>query len=146
MRLQVDEALWRYGNEDGLKDLVAATVSEHPDDQIIALIALAEPGDPQVLGHIEGQLTSDYPEVCLAAARAAGMLNSDEGWSIAVPKARSSDPRQRGMAALAMGAIGRSDLQPYLAPLLKDPETYVRVCAATAILQLKPPPTDTPPQ
>jgi HEAT repeat protein len=136
VRLQAAEALWRLGNEEGLKDLVAGTVSAYPDDQIIALIGIAEPRDPRVLGNVVGLLTSDYPEVALAAARAAGMLGSDEGWSVAVPRAHSSDTRQRAMAALAMGAIGRSDLQPYLAGMLKDSDTYVRICAATGILQL----------
>jgi HEAT repeat protein len=136
VRLQAAEALWRLGNEEGLTDLVAATVSAYPDDEIIAVIALAEPRDQRVLGHVSGLLTSDYPEVCLAAARAAGMLGSDEGWAVAVPAVKSSDPRQRALAALAMGAIGRSDLQPYLATLLKDPETYVKICAASGILQL----------
>jgi hypothetical protein len=55
---------------------------------------------------------------------------------VCVPRAKSNDPRQRALAALAMGAIGRSDLQPYLAPLLKDSDTYVKICAASGILQL----------
>jgi hypothetical protein len=47
------------------------------------------------------------------------------------------------MAALAMGSIGRSDLQRYLADLLHDTEGPVRVSAATAILQLRPPTQET---
>jgi len=115
---------------------VAYTISAYPDDQIIALQAIAEPGDQRVIQHVRGQLDSDFPEVSLAAARALGMLGSDEGWNIAVPATRSKDPRQRSLAALAMGAIGRSDLQEYLRGLLGDPEITVRISAATAILQL----------
>jgi HEAT repeat protein len=97
VRLQAAEALWRLGNEEGLTDLVAATVSSYPDDEIVAVIGLAEPRDQRVLGHVSGLLTSDYPEVSLAAARAAGMLGSDEGWMVCVPRAKSNDPRQRAL-------------------------------------------------
>ena len=139
VRIQAAEALWRLGDQRGLDDLAAYAISAYPDDQTIALQALAEPGDQRVIQHIRAELTSDYPEVCLAAARAVGMLGSDEGWSVAVPAAASKDPRQRVMAASAMGAIGRSDLQPYLKGLLDDPESEVRIAAATAILQLRSP-------
>ncbi|MGA3065724.1 MAG: HEAT repeat domain-containing protein [Tepidisphaeraceae bacterium] len=144
VRLQAAEAMWRLGSEEGLKDLVAYSISYYPDDQVVALIALAEPRDARVLGHVQGLLTSDFPEVALAAARAAGMLDSDDGWSIAVPRASSDDPRLRALAALAMGAIGRSDLQPVLAPMLKDSVAYVRICAAAGILELHEKPADTP--
>jgi HEAT repeat protein len=52
---------------------------------------------------------------------------------------RSKDPRIVVMAALAMGAIGRADAQPLLAPLLADDQQSVRLAGATAILELKPP-------
>ena len=44
------------------------------------------------------------------------------------------DRTRRVLAAGAFGTIGRSDAQPYLATLLKDPESEVRAAAATAIL------------
>lgn len=139
VRIQAAEALWRLGNIRGLEDLVAFSISGYPDDQMIALQAIAETGDQRVIQHLRGQLDGDYVEVCLAAARGLGMIGSDEGWNVAVPAAHSKDPRQRSLAALAMGAIGRSDLQPYLKELLADSEPAVRVSAATAILQLRPP-------
>jgi HEAT repeat protein len=139
VRIQAAEALWRIGNQRGLEDLVAFSISGYPDDQMIALPAIAETGDQRVIQHIRGQLDNDYIEVSLSAARALGMLGSDEGWNIAVPAATSSDPRQRSLAALAMGAIGRTDLQPYLKQLIKDKEPAVRISAATAILQLHEP-------
>jgi len=137
VRIQAAEALWRLGNERGLEDLVAFSISGYPDDQIIALQAIAETKDQRVIQHVRGELQSDYIEVSLAAARGLGMLGSDEGWNVAVPAAKSKDPRQRSLAALAMGAIGRSDLQGYLKDLLADPEATVRISAATAILQLR---------
>jgi HEAT repeat protein len=82
--------------------------------------------------------------VSLVAARAMGMLGSGAGYGVAMKGAKSVDPRQRHLAALAFGAIGRADAQPFLAPLLKDPESDVRLAAATAILQLGRQPANIP--
>jgi HEAT repeat protein len=137
VRIQAAGALWKLGDEKGLEDLVAYAISAYPDDQMVALVALAQPRDQRVIQHVRGELQGDYLEVSLAPARALGMLGSDEGWTIAVPAAKSKDPRRRLLAALAMGAIGRSDLQEDLKPLLEDPEPTVRISAAMAILQLR---------
>ena len=137
VRLQVSEALWRLGHESGLERLVSYSVSGHPDDQMIALLALAGRRDRRVLGHINGNLTSDYEEVSLIAARAAGMLGSDAGYGVALKGVQSRDPRQRMLAALAFGAIGRTDAQEQLGKLLKDPDADVRIGAATALLQMR---------
>jgi hypothetical protein len=139
VRLQVAEALWRLRNERGLDMLVAGTISGAADDQLISVLALAGPKDVRVSEHIRGKLVSDYAEVSLAAARAMGQLGSDAGYTIAQNGSKSVDARQRGLAALALGAIGRSDAQASLARLMKDQEANVRLAAATAVLQLKPP-------
>ena len=137
VRLQVAEALWRLGREDGLERLVSYSVSGHADEQMIALLALAAPRDRRVLGHVRGNLVSDYDEVGLVAARAAGMLGSDAGYGVALKGAKSRDVRQRMLAALAFGAIGRTDAQDELAQLLRDPEHDVRLAAATSLLMMK---------
>jgi HEAT repeat protein len=140
VRIQVAEALWRLGDESGLKTLVSSTQSGYPDDQMIALLGLAGPRDRRVMGHLRGALTADFPEVCLVAARAMGTLGSDAGYAVAALGVRSTDARQRALAALALGAIGRSDAQAILAELLKDRDSAdVRLAAAQALLQLKPP-------
>ena len=90
-------------------------------------------------GHVRQELAHDFPEVALVAARAMGMLGSDAGYAIAQQGGKSADPRQRLLAALAFGAIGRLDAQPILAGLLKDAEPAVRVAAATAVLELQAP-------
>lgn len=138
-RLQVMESLYRLGDKTAQEKLVVGTVSSDPGDQILSLLALAAPRDSRVFKVLAGKLTSDYDEVTLAAARALGMIGSDEGMTVALRKVDAKDPRQRGMAALALGEIGRSDAQPALAKLLKDSEPSVRLSAATAILQLKAP-------
>ena len=137
VRLQASEALWRLGDVQGRDNLISATISGYPDDQMIAILALAAPRNRNVIAHVRGALTSDWDEVSLVAARAMGMLGSDEGYGVALKGAKSADPRQRHLAALAFGAIGRTDAQPVLAQLLKDPDPDVRLAAATALLQLK---------
>jgi HEAT repeat protein len=136
VRLQAAESLWLLGNEDGLDDLLAAAVSAYPDDLILATVALAKPHNPRVIQHVRANLVADYPEVELSAARALGMLGSDEGYAVAAKGAASTDRMQRSLAALALGDIGRPDAQPILENLLDDPEPSVRLSAATAVLQL----------
>ncbi len=146
VREQASEALWRLGDSQGLEDLVALSVSAHPDDQMIGLLGLAEPSDQQVRQNVRGSLViedrngeqSGYPEAALVAARAMGMLGSDEGYGVAMRGAASKDPRQRQLAAFAFGAIGRSDAQGLLRSLLHDENADVRIAAATAIFQLQP--------
>ena len=59
------------------------------------------------------------------------------GCGVAIANLKSRDPQIMVMAALALGAIGRTDAQPLLAPLLANPDQSVRLAAATAILELK---------
>jgi HEAT repeat protein len=138
VRIQVAEAMWQLGDENGLTTLVESTVSRAPDDQIVATLAIARPRDQRVSEHVRGMLVSDYPEVSLVAARGLGWLDSDEGYTIAMNATKSPDARQKALAALALGAIGRSDAQTALGQLLQDPDPNVRLAAATGILELKP--------
>jgi HEAT repeat protein len=137
VRFQVAESRWRLGDMQGARDLVTGTVSRYADDQLVSYVSLAAPRDARMLEHVRGGLVSGFPEVALAAARAAGQLGSDEGYGVALQYYKSTDPRQRALAALAFGAIARRDAQPYLGELLKDREEEVRLAAATAILQLR---------
>lgn len=137
VRLQVIEAMYRLGNEDARNKLVTGTLSRYPDDQIVSVLALAGPKDPKVLRYLRAQLTNDYDETKLAAARAVGMLGHDDGMAIALKAAGSKDVRHRSMAALALGDIGRTDAQATLKKLLGEKEPSVRLAAATAVLQLR---------
>lgn len=138
VRLQVAEAMWRLGDEEGLESLIAVTIGQYTDDQMVAIQAIAAPRNINAARpYVRGKLTTPYPAINLVAARAMGMLGSDEGYTIAIQGASSKDVRERHLAALALGAIGRSDAQPALARLLADPEPSVRLAAAVAVLQLK---------
>lgn len=137
VRLQVAESLWRLKDEQALDVLVAGSVSNFVDDQMICLMALAGPKDSRVEGYVRGKLTDPYAEVALVAARAMGDLGKDEGYGVALKGIKNADARQRYLGALALGAIGRADAQPILSPLLRDSDQNVRIAAAKAILQLK---------
>lgn len=137
VRVQVAEAMWRLGDPDGREQLVAATFSNYVDDQAVAYLALAQPRDRNILPHVRAGLLSPYNQIALIAARSAGMLGSDAGYTLATQGTGSQDPTQRTLAAFALGAIGRSDSQEILGKLLSDPDPDVRLAAATAILQLR---------
>lgn len=138
IRLQAAEGLWRLKSDpNALQLLVTATISRYPDEQIIAATALAGPKNIRVAEHIRAMLTTSYAEVNLAAARGLGMLGLDEGYGVAIEGAKSKDARQRHMAALAFGAIGRTDAQQTLSRLLDDNDASVKLAAASAILQLR---------
>lgn len=136
IRLQASESLYRLGFDDALESLVIGTISRYPDDQMISATALASRHDPRVAEHLRGMLTSAYPEVSLVAARAMGMIRSDEGYGVATKGVASEDPRQRQLAAMAFGAIGRIDAQQMLGKLLLDTDEDVRIAAASSLLQL----------
>jgi len=137
VRQQASEAMWRLHDQSGLEDLIALSESKFPDDEMIGVLSLAEPRDTRVRQHVRNRLTAEWPEVTLVAARAMGMLGSDEGYGIAQQGARSTDWRQRQLAAFAFGAIGRADAQDDLRKLLSDQDDDVRLAAATAVLQLE---------
>jgi HEAT repeat protein len=139
VRQNASEAMWRLRDEDGMKDLIGLTLSSFHDDQAIGYMGLAWPRDTRVRQHVRAGLAGEEgPEIALIAARAMGLLGRDEGYVIAENGAKSSDSRQRVLAALAFGAIGRCDAQTILKKLLSDSEPDVRIAAAAAILQLKP--------
>jgi HEAT repeat protein len=137
VRQQAAAAMWQLGSEQGMADLIGWSISRFPDDDMFGFLALAEPRNRTIIQHVRVGLVSEYPEVSLVAARAMGMLGSDEGYAVAAKGAASSDPRRRLEAAVALGAIARSDAQDVLRKLLADSDTNVRIASAGAILQLK---------
>jgi HEAT repeat protein len=139
VRIQVAESMWRLGDTTALDPLVAGLISQFVDDQMTSLLGLTAPKDRRVSDYVQGKLTDPYVQVTLVAARCMGELGSDMGYAVATKSLRSPNPSERALAATALGYIGRSDAQSKLGPLLKDSSPYVRLVAATAIMQLKEP-------
>jgi HEAT repeat protein len=138
VRQQASAAMWQLGNQQGMDDLISWSISRYPDDRMMAFIGLAEPRNRSIIQHVRNGLVSEYSQVALTAARAMGMLGSDEGYGVAEKGAKSVDPAERIQAALTFGAIGRTDAQDVLKKLMSDSDTNVRIAAAEAILELKP--------
>lgn len=136
VRQQAVEAMWRLGDERGMKELVGWTYSQYVDDREFALMALAAPRDKRVRGIVRNALTAEHLEVALTAAAAMGMLESDEGYGVALVGAKDTDAIRKVRAADAMGAIGRTDAQDPLRKMLAHDSPIVRLRAAAAILQI----------
>lgn len=144
VRQQADEALFLLGDERGRDAILGYTTSHHPDDVLFAMRALTQKRDPTYKLYAWSKLNEandekkGYLEVALAAAMAVGAMGADDGYGVAMKGMVDKDPRlglrRRVLAAGTFGTIGRSDAQPFLATLLKDPESEVRAAAATAIL------------
>lgn len=142
VRQQASEALWRLGEMTGAEDLIGLIESHYRDDQMIGILGLASRHDPSVRQHIRPELSSPDTDVKLVAARGLAMLGGgpyDLGYPIAMDGTKEADPKLRVLAALALGAIGRTDEQPVLRDMLNDKDPDVRIAAASAILQLTPP-------
>ena len=109
----------------------------YPGHQMVGILALAGPRDPRIIQHVRAGLGSNYEEVVLVTARALAMLGSDEAYGKALAATTSTDARQRSLAALALGALGKPQAADSLAGMLKDSDPDVRLAAALAILQLR---------
>ena len=147
VRLQAIRALAMMGDKRAREALKGNSVSAYPDDVIFAVLAMADTKDELLLPFIYDQLNlHEHIEVRLAAARALGEAGFDIGYNVAVPATKDKDPQRRFLAAMALGAIGRTDTQEPLAVLLREKlpsepseaakAQQVKLAAAYAILKL----------
>lgn len=146
------EAMARYGNREARQELTFMTNAGIGSEEVFAIGALAQTGDPVYLETLRYKLaTATHLETRLAAARGLGRLGSDEGFDVALralgtARPLTDDPndppagqvlRVRQMAAAAFGAIGRIKALPRLRQVMEDPsDPRVQVSAARAILEI----------
>ncbi len=146
------EAMARFGNREARQELAFMTNAGIGSEEVFAIGALAQTGDPVYLETFRYKLaTATHLETRLAAARGLGRLGSDEGFETALKALRTRKPlindpndppagqilRVRQMAAAALGVIGRSEALPALGELMEDPaDPRVQVSAARAILEI----------
>ena len=136
VRQRAWEAIWRLGDDSAVDELVGLSMSRFADDQMLAIQALAAPRNPSVREVIRNCLTADHAETSLVAARAMGQLGRDDGYGVALKGAKSGEGRQRFLAALAFGAIGRTDAQPTLKKLMADKDRRVKLAAAAGLVEI----------
>ena len=127
----------RLGDERGLDALISGSISKFPDDQMIALLALAGPKDRRrsVTSRDNSPPTTprsrSLPPALPACSAPTPATASRSSTSTAPTTAAECSPPSH--SAPSAGPM----VQTHLAPLLKDPDPDVRVAAAQAILQLK---------
>lgn len=148
------EGMARLGNAEARQQLVFMTGSGVGSEEVFAIHALAELRDPAYRDNFRYKLSQgSHPEVRLAAARALGLLGSDEGYAEAIRGLRAGSPRRtndprdppqeqrlriRQLAALAVAAAGRPGVLPELERMLEaERDPRVRVALAQAILELR---------
>jgi len=146
------EAMARFGNREARQELAFMTNAGIGSEEVFAIGALAQTGDPVYLETFRYKLaTATHLETRLAAARGLGRLGSDEGFETALKALRTRKPliddtndppagqilRVRQMAAAALGVIVRAEALPALGELMEDPaDPRVQVSAARAILEI----------
>jgi HEAT repeat protein len=110
--------------------------STDPAVQWHAAEALGSCGEPAVLPLIEA-LESRLVPVRLGAVEALGIIRDVRAVNPLIAVSDRDDSLEvRWAAVLALGEIGSPDAIPYLVPLLRDPNRYLRYGAATALGRL----------
>lgn len=146
------EAMARLGSAEARQELTFMTNSGVGSEEVFALGALAETGDPEYAETFRYKLNSAaHLETRLSAARALGLLGSDEGLHVALDVLKNGfrtrhetqdSPaaqilRVRQLALAALGAIAHADALTTVADILDDPsDPRVQVSAAQATLQI----------
>ena len=155
LRLQALESMARLGSPQACEQLLFHAHSGLGARETFAVNALAETQDRRFFDLYQERLRrARHPETRMAAARALGLLGDPAGLaearrllvfdrpdrSAAVAKDDSPEVqivRVRQLAALALGAIGRSDALPDLARAIHEPyDPRVELAGALAVLQI----------
>ncbi|MFQ5495228.1 MAG: HEAT repeat domain-containing protein, partial [Phycisphaerae bacterium] len=152
VRMHALEAMARLGNREAIRELTFMTNAGTGSEEVFAIAALTETGDPVFLDTFRYKLaTATHIEVRLAAARGLGRLGADDGYDVALRTLVSPKPTHRDagdppagqrlraqqMAAAALAAIGRMDALPALIKVMdRASDPRIRVSAARAVLEL----------
>jgi HEAT repeat protein len=142
VRLQAAEALARLGEEKILKQLLVYASSGYADDRLIAISGLEYLGGADVYAMLTVLADDPQIEVQLAAIRALGKLADEKDLEFARRSMFYRDEqgdaetaeRVRGLAALALGRIGKNSDSNYLYRAMADRSEYIRLIAAKATL------------
>jgi len=139
--LQAAEALARLNDEKILKKLLVYAGSIYADDRLLAISGLQHIGGQDVFAMLTVLADDPQIEVRLAAIRALGALAQENDREEVRRSLRyideQSDPvataRVRGLAVLALGAIGTEEDTSAFYRSLSDESPYVCVAAARAV-------------
>ncbi len=155
LRLQALESMARLGSPQACEQLLFHAHSGLGARETFAIRALAETRDRRFADLYQERLRrARHPETRMAAARALGLLGDPAGLAEARRLVRFDRPdrsaavarddlpelqivRVRQLAALALGAIGRTEALPDLAQAIHEPyDPRVELAAALAVLEI----------
>ena len=139
--VQIETALAKLGDREKLERLIQYALKSDTVTVLLALQSLVEIADPSAKEALEYRLFSkvDYLQTQLLAARGLGEIGNDKGFDLALKSLRhtakddTETMQVRSNAALALGAIGKSEALSALAALAeneRDPRTQVAACYA----------------
>ncbi len=146
MSLQMSEAMVKLGESEQVQPIRAALYPARAEDlEATALAAriLGEVGDhasENQLALLTARLDEKGnmlpPEVRLSAAYALAQLGKTQGDFIALAYIDDQRASIRGLSALVLGEIGKSEHLDTIELLMADPDPSVRVHAGAAVVRL----------
>lgn len=152
VRLQALEAMALLGDAYAINRFIHDAYGGLGFKQPFALLTLGHVDTDQVRSALRTRLANaPYLEAKLAAARALGMQNCDDGYDLALRSLSWNQPQQgvpddppalqvmrvRSMAAMALGQIGRRDaLGPLQSMMENEDDPRVQLASATAVLMI----------
>lgn len=146
MQLQIAEALVKLGDSAQVQTVRAALYPSRPEELEAAALAIQIIGEVKDRGAVDQLIYLDAyrdeagqrmpAEVRLALASAMAKMGMKEGAFIAREFEASEVPAIRAQAASVFGETGQRDNLRQLATMMDDPDGFVRVAAASAVLKI----------
>lgn len=145
VKLQAAEALARLGDKTIIKSLMGYAYSGYADERLLAISGLGYfPKAAEAVAMLEVLADDELAEVQLGAIRALGPNAGEKYVELARRQTGFVDPerdrertiRVRGLALLALGAVGEKKDIGLLYKGLADSEAYLRLAAARASVDL----------
>lgn len=146
MQLQIAEALVKLGDTAQVQTIRAALYPSRPEELEAAALAIQIIGEVKDRGAVDQLIYLDAyrdetgqrmpAEVRLALASALAKMGMKEGGFIATEFQASQIPAVRAQAASVFGETGQRENLAPVAILMDDPDGFVRVAAAAAVLKI----------
>ncbi|MBN2210876.1 MAG: HEAT repeat domain-containing protein [Sedimentisphaerales bacterium] len=142
VKLQAAEALGRLGDKNIIPKLLVFAGSAYADDRLIAISGLEAIGGPEALSMLTVLADDPQLEVRLGAIRALGKHAQPQDLDLVrksvTKKVEGDDPndvtRVRGLALLALGALGEAPDAGLLYQAMADDNPITRIAAARATI------------
>ena len=142
VKLQAAEALARLGDERVLRRLLSYAASGYADDRLLAISGLEQLGGEDAYSMLVVLTDDALMEVRLAAIRALGARAEAEDMEVARQGLGYTDEngdavvtaRVRGLAALALGRIGKEEDGRWLYEAMRGGTRYVQIAAARGMI------------